>query len=271
MKAQFDDYVLGNSSEEYKRLRMQALAWEEATIRVLGKAGVKLGDNCLDVGSGPGEVMRLLREIVGHKGQVTGIDKDGKIGREALAALTTAYGNNIAFYELDAASAAAIPGSPFDLVFARFVLFHQRDQVTVLRKLWSIVKPGGSLVVMDADVLAPFNVWPSWAVPIRDLGRSTLQAAGLDLETGRRMPERFVDAGIGEADGLDASTLLFKASAVADFVITATTSLLPVALQMGLTTREAFHEMAASAREGAATDRSWLYWPFAIATWKKKI
>lgn len=270
MNTRFEDYVLGNSSEEYKRLRMQALAWEEATKRVLEKVGVKSGDTCLDVGSGPGEVMRLLREMAGAEGHVTGVDKDGIIGREALAALTSAYGSNLAFHEVDVASDASIPGAPFDIVFGRFVLFHQRDQDTFLRKLWSITKPGGALVIVDADIPAPFSVWPEWAVPIRDFGQQTLQAAGLDLETGRKMPERFVTTGIGEPDGLDASTLLFKAHAIADFMITVTTSLLPAALQMGLTTQSQFDEMTSEVRTAAKFGNGWHYWPLAVATWKRK-
>lgn len=270
MSSRFDAYVLGNTSTEYQRLRMQALAWEEATRRALAKAGVEPGANCLDVGSGPGEVMRVLRELVGPQGHVTGVDKDGVIGAQALTALTAVYGSNVAFHQVDVATDAAIPNAPFDMVFGRFVLFHQRDQIAMLRKLWDVTKPGGTLLIMDADVMAPFSAWPAWAVEIRNFFQSTLTSAGLDLETGRRMPERFVTSGIGEPDGLDASTLMFKAPQVAAFAVTVANSLLPAALQMQTITQEKFDAMVAATTAGAASDPSWLYWPLVVATWKKK-
>jgi ubiquinone/menaquinone biosynthesis C-methylase UbiE len=68
---------MGRTSQEYQRLIRQAGVWGPATARVLGQAGVGPGMHCLDVGSGPGEVMRLLAELVGPSGQVTGLDSDG--------------------------------------------------------------------------------------------------------------------------------------------------------------------------------------------------
>lgn len=270
MTSNFDAYVLGNTTEEYKRLRMQALAWEEATKRALTKVGLQEGARCLDVGCGPGEVMRLLREWTGPGGHVTGVDKDGVIGAQALAALTAVFGSNVEFHQLDVATSTAIPNAPFDLVFGRFVLFHQQDQIALLRKLWSATKPGGTLLIMDADVVAPFSAWPRWGVQIRDFFQATLMGAGLDLETGRRMPERFIESGIGTPDGLDASTLMFRAPDVAAFSITVATSLLPAALKLGTITQEKFDRMVTATKAGAAADPSWLYWPIVVASWKRK-
>lgn len=66
-----DEYatVLGRTSQGYQRLRRQAAMWEPATARVLGQAGIRPGMRCLDVGSGPGEVVRLLAELVGRTGR----------------------------------------------------------------------------------------------------------------------------------------------------------------------------------------------------------
>jgi hypothetical protein len=53
-----DGYVFARNSAEYERLRAQARHWEKATRSTLDEVGVGLG--ALDVGCGPGEVMRLL-------------------------------------------------------------------------------------------------------------------------------------------------------------------------------------------------------------------
>lgn len=270
MSAKFEAYVLGNSSEEYQRLRMQALAWEEATRRAVAKAGLKPAARCLDVGCGPGEVMRLLSELAGPSAHITGVDRDGKIGAEALGMLTAVYGPDFAFHELDLASDAPIPGGPYDFVFARFVVFHQKDPVTILRKLWSAVKPGGTLLVMDADIVAPFSTWPQWAAPIRDFMHATLAGAGLQLETGRKVPEYFLAAGIGPHDGLDVSTLMFPGPEVATFMITVATSLLAAGLKLGTTTQAGFDAMVATTKTEGAKETSWMYWPLVVATWKTK-
>jgi len=40
MTAPADDYIMGRTSAEYRRLRVQALGWAEATRRVLRQAGL---------------------------------------------------------------------------------------------------------------------------------------------------------------------------------------------------------------------------------------
>lgn len=104
-----DDYFLGKASAEYQRLRAQAKLWEEATKRVLLKAGVRAGMSCLDIGCGPGEVMRLMGEIVGPEGCVTGVDVDGNIGREAVDMLRTIASGQYTFHEIDVESTNRSP------------------------------------------------------------------------------------------------------------------------------------------------------------------
>jgi len=58
-----DTYVMGRTSEEYQRLRRQAQAWEGVTRRVLQHNDLQAGMRCLDVGCGPGEVMRVMGEL----------------------------------------------------------------------------------------------------------------------------------------------------------------------------------------------------------------
>jgi ubiquinone/menaquinone biosynthesis C-methylase UbiE len=80
-------YVTGRTSEEYNRLRRQSEHLESTTNSVLDRVGLSPGMNCLDLGCGPGEVMRLIAQRVGSTGRVVGIDVDGKLGLEALSVL----------------------------------------------------------------------------------------------------------------------------------------------------------------------------------------
>ena len=87
-----DTYVMGRNSAEYDRLRRQAAFLEPATRSVLDRIGLTAGMSCLDVGCGPGEVMRLMAERVGPTGRVVGVDVDANLGRESVALLAHVSG-----------------------------------------------------------------------------------------------------------------------------------------------------------------------------------
>src|SRR6478609_9029756 len=148
-----DGYVLDRASEEYERLRAQARFWEPMTKRALLAAGLAPGMRCLDAGCGPGEVMRLMGEMVGPTGEVTGVDVDARLGQTAAAALTIAGASRYRFIPADV-TREAVPGAPFDLVFARLLLLHMPDPVAVVRRLGAMLRPGGRLVLMDYDMRA---------------------------------------------------------------------------------------------------------------------
>jgi trans-aconitate methyltransferase len=147
-----DDYVLGRSPEEYERLRVQARIWEAATGRLLDRVELAAGARCLDAGCGPGESMRLMAQRVGPDGQVWGVDVDADLGEQALRMLHGAGHVQCSFAAADLETGEPIPGAPFDLVYARLLLFHVGEPVVVLRHLWEAVAPGGVLVVHDYDL-----------------------------------------------------------------------------------------------------------------------
>jgi ubiquinone/menaquinone biosynthesis C-methylase UbiE len=130
-----DDYVLGHSAEEYERLRHQAQALEPATKRIFQSIGLRAGSSCLDIGCGPGEVIRLMGEIVGPSGRVTGLDRDTRAGREAINRLQASGTSRYRLIEADMEDIRDIGGESFDLTFARLALLFTRDPVSVLRKM----------------------------------------------------------------------------------------------------------------------------------------
>src|SRR5690348_17463776 len=117
-------YALGHTPEEYERLRGQARVWEAAAGRLLDQVGLTPGASCLDAGCGPGETMRLMAQRVGPAGRVTGIDVDAPLGEQAMAMLQRAGHRQCRFIALDLAADGPLPGAPFDLVYARLLLYH---------------------------------------------------------------------------------------------------------------------------------------------------
>ncbi len=113
-----DEYIMGRTSEEYQRLRKQAQAFEPATRRVLQQIGLCEGMRCLDVGCGPGEVMRLMGEFVGPSGTVTALDCDSRLGNTAVEVLRATQQSRFQFIECDLESVDEIEGQPFDVTYA---------------------------------------------------------------------------------------------------------------------------------------------------------
>ena len=163
-------YALGHSPEEYDRLRTQARVWEDATGRLLDRVGLGPGASCLDAGCGPGETMRLMAERAGPTGRVLGIDTDSSLGAMALASLHDEGHRQCSFRAQDLTGGEPIPGAPFDLVYARLLLFHLPQRAAVLARLWDAVAPGGHLLVQDYDVRG---------ITVRSIGATSGRAAAL--------------------------------------------------------------------------------------------
>jgi ubiquinone/menaquinone biosynthesis C-methylase UbiE len=146
-----DGYVHARNGGEYQRLRDQAMMWQRATEEVLDRIGLAPGMSCLDVGSGPGAVMRLMADRVGPQGRVTGIEIDGALGAQALADLRAQGGTSFEIIAANMLELDQVPGAPFDLTFCRLFLMHMQEPVAALEKMLYWTKPGGTVVAQEFD------------------------------------------------------------------------------------------------------------------------
>ncbi|QMW00712.1 methyltransferase domain-containing protein [Spirosoma foliorum] len=269
-----DQYLLGRTSAEYQRLRAQALLWEVSTVRALQAIGIQEGMNCLEVGSGPGEVMRLLGTMVGPEGHVTGIDIDERLGEESLHILKTTIGPQFSFQALDLETLPThLPNAPYDLVYARLTMIHLNNPVAVLRHLWSFVKPGGTLLIQDYDMSYVHTYPPTWATDeFERVLFQTFDISGKDYRMGSRMPGLFVEAGIGAPTNTDIYGLIEPFQKIYPMLVAVYRSLLPAALKMGVTTEQQSNRFLTELAE-QAQNRTYYTgsWPLMIATWKQKV
>jgi len=265
-------YALGHSPGEYDRLRTQARVWEEATGRLLDQIGLGPGASCLDAGCGPGETMRLMAERAGPSGRVVGIDTDASLGAMAVATLHDGGHRQCSFRAQDLTGSEPIPGEPFDLVYARLLLFHLPQRAAVLARLWDAVAPGGHLLVQDYDIRG-ISVLPE-LYSVAELGRvvtGVFQAVGADVHTGARLPQLFAQAGIGAPDGTNVAGRLEPLAAGRAFLERTFRSVLPVALAYGITTSAGATELLASLdRDAARFADCPMGWPLLIGAWKRK-
>ena len=96
-----------------------------------------------------------------------------------------------------------VPDGPFDLVHARLVLVHVPDRAAALANMVAALRPGGWLLVEDADpslqplscleVLGPEQ---ELANKLRSGFRALMAQRGVDLAYGRTLPRLLRESGL---------------------------------------------------------------------------
>jgi ubiquinone/menaquinone biosynthesis C-methylase UbiE len=266
------EYSLQRSALEYDRLRGQARMWESAAEAVLDRIGLQPGATCLDAGCGPGETMRLLARRVGPQGVVTGIDVDAPLGAVTERSLHAEGCPQVRFVAAELTGDEPVPGGPYDLVYARLLLFHLPQRVAVLARLWDAVAPGGVLVVQDYD-LGSIDVVPPLAAvgEVRRVISETFLALGCDIRAGFHLSQLFAEAGLGAPDGTDVAGRI-EPLATGRRILSATlSSVLPAALARGITGEaDADATLAGLARDAERLPDASLFWPLMLSAWKHK-
>jgi len=269
-KANPDGYVHTRDAKEYQRLRDQARMWEEATAHVLAAVGLGPGMSCLDVGSGPGAVMRLMADRVGPEGRVTGIEIDGALGAEALQDLRREGGAEFEQITADLLKLEAPAGVPFDLTFCRLLLMHMHDPVAILEKMLAWTKPGGVVVAQEFDfgAIAVEPTCPAMG-EFNRLFEGVFRAHGRNLRAGRQLPAQFEAAGLGTPDGTDAAVHYLPLAQIATMLIGVYDGLYAAAAELGIADPLRASQFRKDMAEAGADGRYYCLTPVLIAAWKR--
>ena len=269
-KANPDGYVHSRDPNEYQRLRDQALMWQRASEEVLDRVGLKPGMSCLDVGSGPGAVMRLMADRVGPQGRVTGIEIDGKLAAQALADLRAQGGAQFNLIEADVLALDTVPGAPFDLTFCRLFLMHMQDPVAALEKMSFWTKPGGVVVAQEFDfgAIAVEPICPAMA-EFNRLFEGVFRGHGRNLRAGRQLPAQFEAAGLGLPDGTLAEAKYLPLKDIAPMLIGVYQGLFASAAELGIADPTRAEQFKTDMADAAADGRYYCLTPILIAAWKR--
>jgi SAM-dependent methyltransferase len=149
--------VLATGAAAVRRLHVLHNIYAPAGKRILLQAGLTEGMKVADFGCGVGVVTRMLAEMAGPSGSVTGIDVDGAQLDEA-AALCARDGLSNTHFVKASAGCTGLPRNSFDLVYCRFLLLHLTDPASCLQEMKDVLKPGGILVVEDGDLASATSV-----------------------------------------------------------------------------------------------------------------
>jgi SAM-dependent methyltransferase len=203
-------YLAKDSPDAFERERLALLTRiaNPITTRRLTDLGVGPGWRCLDVGAGDGSVARWLAGRVGSAGRVVATDLNPRfLGGHGLPNLEVRR-HNILEDDLEA--------SHYDLVHCRALLMHLPDPVRALRRLVNAVRPGGWLLVEEADGSAGYGAADPGHARAAGFDRrvralqAALKATGtMDLDCGRRLPALFERFGVLDI-GHEGVTLLAR-------------------------------------------------------------
>ncbi|MFI6337608.1 class I SAM-dependent methyltransferase [Streptomyces sp. NPDC050535] len=191
-----DGYLLDNRQTEAKQ-RFDAFAnlFDPTTFRHIERFGIGSGWRCWEVGAGGTSVVTWLAKKVGPTGRVVATDIDTSWVAAARRPPVDVRVHDVAADEP--------PGEGFDLVHARLVLVHVPDRERALRSMIKSLRPGGRLLVEDADpalqplcCLDEYGPEQQLANRLRQGMRSLLADRGADLGYGRKLPRLLRESGL---------------------------------------------------------------------------
>jgi SAM-dependent methyltransferase len=188
-------YLLDNARVEAgERFTWLAELFDGVTRGHFDRLGVKAGWRCWEVGAGGPSIPEALATAVGPTGYVLATDINP-------AWLDPHGGYEVRRHDI-VGDPPPQPGT-FDLVHARLVLVHVPDRARALATMVAALRPGGRLLVEDADTeLQPLacldEVGPAQqrANRLRRAVRELMTRRGADLRYGRTLPRALRAAGL---------------------------------------------------------------------------
>lgn len=154
------EYILGTSDEEIQRLEFQHQVWKHSVLSLWKDAGFGTGQKILDLGCGPGFVSLDLSQLVGPEGNILAVDASGKYISFLNQKMKNTGTKNI-HTEVSDVHALDLPNNSVDGVFARWVLCFVKNPSEVISEAARVLRPGGSLVVMDYFNYKAVNIFPN--------------------------------------------------------------------------------------------------------------
>jgi ubiquinone/menaquinone biosynthesis C-methylase UbiE len=197
MRTSIENYILGNSAHEQKRLKLQAKFLEKWTEQFLLSAGLEPGMRVLDLGCGMSDVSLLAARLVGTTGHVTSIDRDVVVIEKARErARLEGRGADIKFIQSELFEFEG--ALDFDAVIGRYFLLYQPDPAAAISHAAQQIRSGGIVVFHEMDMANQICSWPEKTLfgTLQMLIAETFRRAGFWTDLGLHLTRLFLDAGL---------------------------------------------------------------------------
>jgi len=191
-----DQYFLGQSSAEQRRLQKQAEELAGESAQLFDRIGIAPGSRVADIGCGPQGCLDLLSIRVGPTGSVVGVEMNDHAVQLAREFLAERRIDNVEVRQGNAAD-TGLPRESFDMATARLVLVNIPDPEKVVSEMVALVRPGGVVALHEADWLPhvcdpPLPAWDRLMKVLDSYSRNK----GMDLYVGRRIARILRHAGL---------------------------------------------------------------------------
>jgi ubiquinone/menaquinone biosynthesis C-methylase UbiE len=187
-----NQYIFDKNAEELElgRLRMIEAAVDADTIALLEESGITVGWRCLELGAGAGSIVEWMGTRVGPTGTVLAVDKKTAYLKRFSSPPYRVIEGDFLLLSLESA---------MDLLHARYVLIHNKQDEEMLRKIRTIVKPGGYVVLEEPDFTSAQLLNPRGDASHQRVKEAICRMftnAGLNPAYGISLPRKLAEAGL---------------------------------------------------------------------------
>lgn len=148
-----DDPGTGLVIEGMRRYNVFTAVWflgrhRRLLAELVRTSGASPGDDAVDIGCGPGKLVRALGARVGARGSVAGIDPSAS----AVAYNQRRDDRPNHRYIQAPAQDLPLPDASVDVVTCTFVMHHipEEYRAAAIAEMWRVLRPGGRLLLADA-------------------------------------------------------------------------------------------------------------------------
>jgi SAM-dependent methyltransferase len=152
------------------RLAGRLMLWTNKQDDVVGVLGVQPGDDILEIGYGPGGLIRLLAERT-DAASIRGVDPSPEMRDQATRHNRKAVRAGRVRLALGTADRTGLPDASIDRVVSLRNVAIWPDLEAAVRELHRIVRPGGTVVIAWHGGTKPSRVVKAMSLPEDDLRR----------------------------------------------------------------------------------------------------
>lgn len=260
-QTQADRYATGILSHdlptELSRLRIMERMLDPEEIKVLSGLDIERSWHCLELGAGAGSIARWLAERC-PDGRVVATDVDPSF-------LDPSWFPHLEVVVHDV-ERDDFPAESFDLVHARALFQHLSNRDEVVKKAASWLKPGGLLVIGEADMFpvdsTPYPVMKQmW-----EAAEQLFVAQGSDPRWARRLPLVFAQAGLRDLGMSVTLEVVGGGGLINDFWKSSFAQVKPFLIERGLVTEATYADAHALVDDPGFRDAMWAY----IRVWGRR-
>jgi len=196
-----DEYRFGYTHEEIERLRYQHHVWANENRRFISRAGFSKGATLVDLGCGPGYTTLDLAQIVGSRGKVIAVDRDGERSLPLLKAQAEAAGLFNIETKADSLETFDLQEGSVDGIYGRWVLMYLPEATvkSLIGRMAKWLRPRGVCALTEFCNYRHIHIHPK-SKYLPEIAEALIQAVtgerGCNPEIGNDLPGLLHSAGL---------------------------------------------------------------------------